>query len=564
MDFLQPGGAWALLGALAILALYLIKRQYAEIRVPSTFLWRRALEDHSANKPMQRLRKNLLMLMQLAAAILLALALMRPATGGQTAGECALIVDLSASMQAQGRMDRAREAARSLLGGASVTVIAAGDQVRPLITRSADPVAVEACLQSMTPGDGGDSIPQALSLARAMAREVDGLQIYVISDQYQAPENADHSVIGLGPGQDNRAIVSFALADRGDRVVGVAQIANYGQDADIQVEAYVEGGLVDVRALTLEAGQVGSVQVELPSGASSAQVRLAGEDAIGADDQFWGFLTVEGEKWVAFAGQDNIFAETALALREDISLYRTTPEELTGGEAALYALSGDILTLSAAGESAIQVGEAKAGPGALSAATGDLAQRVLEGVGLDGVAVAKYRPLSGGTPILMCEGDVVMAIDQDSCVIGFDLHDSNLPLQAGFPVMMQNLLDHLLPQAEALVQGGACGGAIEVQLPVNAQSAQVLYPSGRRETPPCPADEAGLYRLVAEGAGEVIDQPFFMHIPLAESDVRGEAPTVLVQGSGQAGRMGREWAQALMLAAFGLLLVEWGVSRRGV
>ena len=569
MYFLQPQGAWALLGGAAILVLYLLKRQYTQVQVPSTFLWRRAQEDRSANKPMQKLKKNLLLLLQLLAVVLLALALMHPASSQRAGGEYVFIFDLSASMQAQGRMDQVKEQACSMLDGlfpgGAVTVIAAGDQTQPLITRSDDPVAVKALIRGLKAGDGGDSVAQALSLARAMAQEVKGLNICVFSDGYTPPAGADHSAINAGPGQDNRALVSFTLTDKGDSVSGVAQVANYAKALEIQVEAYVEDVLVDVRTLHLDEGQVNSVQLTLPAGTRAAQARLTGKDALAADDRFWGLLAPPEERWVAFAGKDNIFAETALALRQDIRLYRTGQEELRGREAALYVLSGDTLTISAAEECAIQAGALKEGPAALAAAPEALARKLLTGVNLEKATVARYRPLTGGTPILLCGEDAVMAIDENGCVLGFDLHESNFALLSGFPILMSNLLDHLLPAPGALVQGGACGGVIQAQLPVNALAARIRYPSGREEAAPCRADEAGLYQITVDlTGGETLSQQFFMHIPQDQSDVRHSAPSVLSEGALAVGRAPRVWTRLLALAAFLLLLIEWEVSRRGI
>ena len=569
MYFLQPEGAWALMAGAVILVLYLLKRQYTQVRVPSTFLWRRAQEDHSANKPMQKLKKNLLMLLQLATAALLALALMHPASSGRSGGEYALIFDLSASMQAQGRMEQVKERACSLLNtllpDGAVTVIAAGDQTQPLLTRSRDPVAAETVIRGLRAGDGGDSVPEALSLARAMAREVEGLNICVFSDSYAPPAGADHSAVNAGPGQDNRAIVSFTLTDKGESVTGVAQVANYGKAQDIQVEAYVEDALVDVRALSLAEGQVGSVQLTLPAGTRAAQARLAGSDAIFSDDVFWGLTAAPEERWVAFAGENNIFAETALALGESIRLYRTGAEELWGREAALYVLSGDTLRISAQEESTIEAGPLKEGPAALTAATGAAARKLLAGVDLENATLARYRPLTGGTPILLCGDDVVMAMDDNETVLGFDLHESNFPLLHGFPILIGNLLEQLLPAPGALAEGGDCGGAIQVRLPVNALAARVRYPSGKEEAAPCRADEAGLYQVTVElTGGETLTQPFFMHIPRPESDVRASAPDALTEGAPAAGQATRTWTRLLALLAFVLMMVEWEVSRRGL
>jgi hypothetical protein len=72
--FLAP----AFLGFLAlipvIVLLYLLKLRRTEIVIPSTYLWIKSLQDLTANAPFQRLRKNLLLLLQIIAVLLLAIA----------------------------------------------------------------------------------------------------------------------------------------------------------------------------------------------------------------------------------------------------------------------------------------------------------------------------------------------------------------------------------------------------------------------------------------------------------------------------------------------------------
>ena len=97
--FLSPGAWWALAAPAAIVVLYLLRRRYLPRSVPSVFLWRRSVRDYAANRPFQRLMKNLLLPLQVLAALALALALMRPALPGGTAGRSIFIFDISGSMQ---------------------------------------------------------------------------------------------------------------------------------------------------------------------------------------------------------------------------------------------------------------------------------------------------------------------------------------------------------------------------------------------------------------------------------------------------------------------------------
>ena len=120
MPFLTPAAFAALSLAIPILLLYMLRLRRREVEISSTFLWRQVLEDTEANTPWQRLRRNLLLFLQLLILLALVLALARPFITVPTvsAGVIALLVDASASMQAddlEGRtrfdaaMDRARD-----------------------------------------------------------------------------------------------------------------------------------------------------------------------------------------------------------------------------------------------------------------------------------------------------------------------------------------------------------------------------------------------------------------------------------------------------------------------
>ena len=59
LTFAAPQYAWFLAMPAGIVVLYLLRRKYLPKQVSSTFLWRAAIRDHAANKPLQRLRKSL-------------------------------------------------------------------------------------------------------------------------------------------------------------------------------------------------------------------------------------------------------------------------------------------------------------------------------------------------------------------------------------------------------------------------------------------------------------------------------------------------------------------------
>lgn len=85
-------------------------------------------------------------------------------------------------------------------------------------------------------------------------------------------------------------------------------------------------------------------------------------------------------------------------------------------------------------------------------------------------------------PVLLSGGQPMLALSEEggrrAAVLGFDLHDSNLPLKADFPVLVQNLLSWLLPDAAASVEAAGCGMPVSFVLDARSVSAWVETPDG--------------------------------------------------------------------------------------
>ena len=82
MSFLVPLGALALVAVPAIVLLYFLQVRRPEVKVATLMFWRPYVADRQANAPWQRLRLSLLLLLQLLAALALAIGLTRPGLTG--------------------------------------------------------------------------------------------------------------------------------------------------------------------------------------------------------------------------------------------------------------------------------------------------------------------------------------------------------------------------------------------------------------------------------------------------------------------------------------------------
>lgn len=200
MNWLTPGIA-ALAAAVAVptlLILYFLKLRRRDVEVSSTLLWKRAVQDMQANAPFQKLRRNLLLLLQLLvlAAGLLAIAQPELSSRAVTGDRHVIMIDRSASMQAMdgawkgetvSRLEQAKREALeivdqlgeptwldSVMGGADAgaeraTVITFDSQGGIRQPMTADKALLRSAIESIETSDAPTSAAEAYRLAIAQA-----------------------------------------------------------------------------------------------------------------------------------------------------------------------------------------------------------------------------------------------------------------------------------------------------------------------------------------------------------------------------------------------------------
>ena len=553
--FLSPGFAWALAAPVAIVVLYLLRRRYLPRQVPSVFLWRRSLRDYAANRPLQRLMKNLLLPLQVLAALALALALMRPALPGGEAGRTVFIFDLSGSMQAEtdgrSRLSLAKDAAlkriAELPAEEEITVVAAGEEARRLLLNGTREEA-EKVIASIACGRGGADFDRALTLAKALTEGKDAGGVFVVPDR-AAPRitvfsdalrlsdlhtrlgDTPLSVVNVGDPAENRAVCS--LTAEGGKAF--ARVANFGPPCTVTLTCEADGVLCGATEITIpgteevreqsENPQVNSVGTgfDIPETARTVRVTIREKDALPADNM--AETTVTRAKTLRVAVTENsVFLESALKVRPDLTVLRTEPEALPSTDADLYILGNDPVILTARNPESFDPAQLSFGPFSwpeekktgTSPAPEVLESPLTAGVTMKNVSFRSWRPLAGGSAAVRLGEDPVIAWTEGTAVLAFDLHDTNLPLKYDFPVLIQNLLSTLLPESESAA-----------------------------ESEDDPDDDRKALRL----------------FPLSESNTLATAPTVEAEQKSSGTEQGRELKDLLLLLFLLLLVAEMGVSR---
>jgi Ca-activated chloride channel family protein len=100
LTFVTPWGLIGLIAVPLIIILYIMKQKREKVIVSSHVLWQKVLRDMQAATPWQKLRKNLLMFLQLLCAVLIVLALagMALESGTHTSQPVIIAIDSSLSM----------------------------------------------------------------------------------------------------------------------------------------------------------------------------------------------------------------------------------------------------------------------------------------------------------------------------------------------------------------------------------------------------------------------------------------------------------------------------------
>jgi hypothetical protein len=194
MNWLSPALAiW--IGSIAIpslLILYFLRLRRRDVEISTTLLWKKAIEDLQANAPFQKLRRNILLLLQLLILGAAVVAVGQPTLKAQTASGVRhlILIDRSASMSAKDatvngqpatRLKSAKADAIKLIdsmhepslfnkdSGDQAMIIAFDSSAKALQTFTGDKNVLRAAVEAITQTDAPSSIDEAWRLAKAQA-----------------------------------------------------------------------------------------------------------------------------------------------------------------------------------------------------------------------------------------------------------------------------------------------------------------------------------------------------------------------------------------------------------
>lgn len=615
MSFLTPLALSLGFVAVPIIILYMLKLRRREVEVSSTLLWQLLMRDREANSPWQRLRRNLLLLLQLLLLVMLVLALARPFLRVPTiaTGTVVVLLDGSASMNAAdvepSRFEAARTTVRQLINdlavGSRMSLILVGHQPEALASATTDKVVLREALTRAHVSQGPSDWESALALASGAMRaaQVEESMVVIISDgglpEKLPPLPGEVRYIPIGESPDNLAIEAFALRSTATGPQLFTKVANYGDAPRAVIVSFsVAGELFSAQQVDVPAGQTADlVLTDLSSAPAVYQAKLslpasadnAKElDKLPLDDTAWAVYQPPSSGRVLLISPGNIFLDQILTALPGLQPFRLTPNATFPTDPFdLYVFDGvitgtlpaaDILLINPPTNPLFTAGATFTNTAVANVATNDPLTQYLD---WSGVHILKARAVTvptWGRVLVEAEGGPLVFAGETGgrriAVLTFDLHDSDLPLQVAYPILMSNLINYLAPAQAFSASDGLRPGETLTIKPAGGDTAIAIDdPNGVRYA--APATEAGVIfaDTYALGVYQVVSNQSLLGsfavnlFNPAESNIR-PAPTIYI-GRSEVNASAREaqgqleiwpWLAGL---AFLLLFIEWWVYHRG-
>lgn len=516
MSFLAP---LALISALVIgpiiVAMYLLKLRREERTVASTFLWRRMVRDVEANAPWQKLRRNLLLLLQLLLLALLVLALARPffPTTGIAGRNLILIIDRSASMAAtdvpNSRLEAAQRQAIELVDqlpdGGRATVIAAGGQMEVPAAATTDRRQLRDAINGIRVLPGNSDLSPALTLAAALSASEPESEVAIISDgNVRLPSDlrmpATVRFFPIGTRSENVAISALTLQPSTAGQTLFAQATNYGTTpTSRRLDIYLDGSLFNAYNLELLGGRDQAIVAEVPAQVRVVEARLVddtGSDALAIDNRAWAVSNLGDSTVVRVVSPGNRFLETALGLLPSVqpqlvpastSTFTETaaqvPVTIFDGVVPPTLPPGNLFFIAPIGSTAFFSVTGQLDYPSLRPATGD--DPLLRNISLSEVNVLKASRIAPGPwARIVVDGDggpLLLAGERDGrriVVLAFAIQQSDLPLQVAFPLLISNIMSYLAPGSGAEAAQLAPGQPLAIPVDESITSVRVTLPNG--------------------------------------------------------------------------------------
>lgn len=488
-----------------LVLLYILKRKYREEVISSTLLWNEVYKNTRANTPWEKLRKNIMLLLQIIILLLLILSLMRPFLnfGGKTYKNIILVIDNTASMSAEygdgSRLEEAKRLAKEVLSSTkddTNTYIISFDGNSNLLqngdfNKEISNEVISSISQSYNTGE----ISESLSFVKAIGEGIEEeYEVIAITDKDFSLGDVNGKVVSLANSGVNASIDNISHKFLEDKVRVIATITNRGSgEYSGDFSLYDGEELISVETLDLKEGENKTLTFDLPSIKSEfLRGELSRKDMILEDNTYNHVIGKKKVNKVLIVTEQNLFLEKAFASIQNTEVYKTnSASNLTSEDNYdLYVFDnvtpdimpskGSILFINPSSNEFFNVINGGEG-GEAKAVIGEVSKYLEETT----FTAAKYNSIE-----ITYYGRGFLNIDEDFigfkgevdgrkiAALSFDLHNSDFPLKKEFPILMYELGENLISSGMIYKNNFKAGEKIIAKGLSLDENISLTYPNG--------------------------------------------------------------------------------------
>jgi hypothetical protein len=506
----------------AVVIFYLLKRKRVTRVVPSTLLWQRFLAETQASAPMQRLRHNWLLLLQLLLLALLVLALARPYFSGRPGVDRlqVVVLDASASMQSTdespSRFEKARKEALGMVdalasrSGGQMVVLVAGATAEVRQSATSDKAALRRAIEGARVTDSPTRLAEALRVAETLIRDRPEGEIHLFSDG-AIPELAQFETREMrmvfhrsGVRGGNAGIVAFDVKpnpeDPTKRALFLSVANHLEKPVEARIELSFEGQMIDSKMVTLPATNTTPAVFVAAQGRDGVfAAKLSVKDDLAVDNTASVVSLLPQPLKVLLVTKGNRFLEKALAASAP-NVEVTVAKDHTASDTGRHELVvlDDVVPSEWPKNNVLAIHVARTnwfegGVGTIDSppiVNWRNTHPLLRFVSFDSVTVGQAlqvkAPSWGVALVEAPQAPLVVAGElgrQRLVWIGFDTLDSSWPLRISFPIFIANAVEYLNPATAKAEQFQIkSGDAFRMPLTAPVAEAVVTGPDGQSRT----------------------------------------------------------------------------------
>ncbi|MDP4179030.1 MAG: VWA domain-containing protein [Bacillota bacterium] len=507
MRLLSPASLGFLAFIPLIILMYILKQKFHEQEISSTYLWDQVLKDIEVNTPWQKLKKNLLLLLEILAAALLAFALSQPllSVAGKNYDDVIIVIDNTGSMNAnfsssQSILDESKKKAvkiiNSLGQGSKVSIISCGSQPKVEIAGTTDKAEAVKKIKDINPSNSSGDINDSVSLVKSISKQFKNYRAVFYSDKCIDIKGINGEVDVIPASGDNVSLdyISHSKDDTG--ITAMVRITNRSKNQlTREVSIYGEQKILNIGSVDLKAGETKTLYFDkIPPSVKYISAEISEKDALLSDNVIYDVIKQSDTQKVLLVSDKNVFIEKAISSISSIELYKTNPGEKLTDKYDLYIFdgnfpkdipeSGNILLINPPeNNSILRVnGTVDGGKGEIlkSAVT-----KYMDNAYFTVSKVQSFTVPSWGSTYMNINGKPAGFIGdykgRKIAVLGFDLHNSDFPLISEFPIFMNNLISYYINDMFSGKTSYLCGDQVTVNPLPDALDVNIKTPSGNKD-----------------------------------------------------------------------------------